>query len=453
MATKIGLEIHVQLKTNTKMFCECNTNFLDAKPNTLICPICTAQPGSKPMGINERALELALKTALLLGCKINTGKELFVERKHYFYPDLPANYQRTSRPFAVEGELYRVRIREVHFEEDPGRYELRTGEVDYNRSGIPLIEIVTEPDMKTPKEARDFLKKMKTVIEYLDAAKPEGGLFKVDANISTDGNERVEVKNINSIKGVLKALCFEEIRQKNLARQGTPIKKMETRHFEDTQMITTFLREKETGDDYRFLPDPDIPPLEISAESVEKLKQDLPETPTTKAKRLKEEYRIPKLEADTIASERDLADAFEKVAGKVNAKFASKWFVNHLKRELNFRTKTFIESKLSTKEITKLLTALEKRSITKHTGVDILRKMLDEQVSAKAILEEHGGKAGFDVDSIAKEVMLENKKAAEDYRAGKTESLNFLVGKVMAKTKGRLEPKQCIEAVKKGLEK
>ncbi len=453
MATKIGLEIHVQLKTNTKMFCNCHTNFLDAEPNTLICPICTAQPGSKPMGINEHAIELAIKTALLLGCKIQTDQELIVDRKHYFYPDIPANYQRTSQPFGIEGELEGVKIREIHFEEDPGRFELRTGDVDYNRSGMPLIEIVTEPDMKTPKEARDFLKSLKTLIEYLDAAKPEGGLFKVDANISTDGNERIEVKNINSIKGVLKALCFEEIRQRNLARQGNPVTKMETRHFEDTQMITTLLREKETGDDYRFLPDPDIPPFEISTKFVETLKQTLPETPTLKTKRLREEYRMPELEAETIASELDLAYAFEKVAENVNAKFASKWFVNHLKRELNFRGKSFTESQLSTKHITDLLKALQTREITEHTGVDILRKMIDEQISAKSIIEQHGKETSFDVDSLVKEIIEENPKAVQDYNDGKTESLNFLVGKIMAKTKGKLEPKQCIEAVKKGLEK
>ena len=259
---RIGLEVHVQLKTNTKLFCTCPTDYRDAEPNSNICPVCTAQPGSKPNGLNATALDAIVRIALFIGCRVIKGEEVRMLRKHYFYPDLPSNYQRTSLPVGVDGRFASIRIREVHLEEDPGRYELRDGQVDYNRSGIPLVEIVTEPDMSTPQEARDFLRALSLALSYLGVARDEPGSMRCDANVSVGEGTRVEVKNINSFKGVYRALDSEIRRHRRFQRFGKRVVR-ETRHWDEAKMITIPLRKKEGAADYRFIPDPDVPPLVI----------------------------------------------------------------------------------------------------------------------------------------------------------------------------------------------
>ncbi|HIH64478.1 MAG TPA: Asp-tRNA(Asn)/Glu-tRNA(Gln) amidotransferase subunit GatB, partial [Methanothermobacter thermautotrophicus] len=260
---KCGLEIHVQLDTRSKLFCRCPTDYQEAPPNTNICPVCLNQPGAKPYPPNRSALEGALKIALMLDCRINPEITYFM-RKHYNYPDLPSGYQRTSIPVGLEGELNGVRIREVHIEEDPGQYKPDQGTVDFNRSGIPLIEIVTEPDMTSPEEARNFLRELIRVLEYSGCARGEGTM-RADVNISLEGGKRVEIKNINSIKGAYKALKFEMIRQKNLLKRGVEVKQ-ETRAFLESQMITVSMRLKEEAEDYRYIPDPDLPPMKFTDE-------------------------------------------------------------------------------------------------------------------------------------------------------------------------------------------
>ena len=239
--------------------------------NSLVCPTCTGQPGSKPAGVNEEILGKVVQIGLALNCKIVTDESIYVRRKHYFWPDLPSGYQRTSLPVAIDGELAGVRIRECHLEEDPGRYDLRTGEVDYNRSGIPLVEIVTDPDFTSPEHARQFVEELGAILEYLNAARGEPGSTRVDANISIEGHPRIEVKNINSFKGVLTALAFEETRQRNLVKHGIEYGQ-ETRHYDEGRGITIGLRRKETADDYRYFPDPDIPPLVVTPALIEKMR-------------------------------------------------------------------------------------------------------------------------------------------------------------------------------------
>jgi len=248
---KCGLEIHVQIDTKSKLFCNCSTNYLDAEPNTNVCPVCLGLPGAKPLPPNKKAIEVAIMVAKMLDCKIIVDKDIYFQRKHYDYPDLPSGYQRTSTPIGVDGEFMGIGIAEVHLEEDPGQYNPSLGIVDYNRSGTPLIEIVTKPDIKSPEEAREFLKQLMMLFRYLGCLRGEGTM-RADVNISINymgvqGN-RVEVKNVNSIRGVYKVLKYEIIRQKNIIKRGGEIKR-ETRAFLESQMITKAMRSKETAED------------------------------------------------------------------------------------------------------------------------------------------------------------------------------------------------------------
>ena len=350
---KIGFEIHVQLRTNTKLFCNCPSSFLDAEPNNNICAICTAQPGTKPMGLNKRALQNVIRTALMLDCTMNPAM-VYIQRKHYFYPDLPNNYQRTSQPIAVKGKLGDVNIWEIHIEEDPGRYELRNGTVDYNRCGVPLAEIVTAPDMHSPEEAREFLNKIQMVLQYLGVAREEAGTTRIDANVSIEGGKRVEVKNINSFYGVYHALKFEIMRQANLRKQGIEVK-METRHYDDKQMITTSMREKETVADYRYMPDPDLPPLKIDPAWVSELKKTLPVPPWERAKQLKAKYKLKDELIDILVREKELVDLFETLSTKIDPALAADFVCGELKRVLNYNTMLYKDSKLSVDQIVELL--------------------------------------------------------------------------------------------------
>jgi aspartyl-tRNA(Asn)/glutamyl-tRNA(Gln) amidotransferase subunit B len=323
--TIIGLEIHCQLNTKSKMFCGCSTDFRDNEPNTHTCPICLGLPGSMPM-INKRAVEYALKVAKALECTIREESEF--SRKNYFYPDLNKAYQITQydKPLAERGKLLidgdhgekEVRITRIHLEEDPGRsVHMGTTDrgkytlVDYNRAGIPLIEIVTEPDIRSPKEARKFLNKLRATLEYLNVFDSEKeGSLRVDANISLKGSERVEVKNISSYKGVEKALTFEVTRQKNLLRRGQPVIR-ETRHFVEARGVTTSSRSKEEEHDYRYFPEPDLLPLRVASwvDAIE-----LPELPDARRERFRTQYGVSLEHAKTLTGELKLADFYEHVA-------------------------------------------------------------------------------------------------------------------------------------------
>ncbi|NPA76943.1 MAG: Asp-tRNA(Asn)/Glu-tRNA(Gln) amidotransferase subunit GatB [Candidatus Diapherotrites archaeon] len=438
---RIGFEIHVQLKTKSKLFCTCPTNFLDVEPNTNVCPVCTAQPGSKPNGINEEVIRKAVLVALALNCKIRTEPIRFM-RKHYFYPDLPSNYQRTSEPFAVDGELAGVRIREIHIEEDPGRYELRDGTVDYNRSGVPLIEIVTEPDMTSVEEARDFLKHLRAVLDYLDVILyPQIG-FRVDANVSIEGGERVEVKNINSIHGVVRALKYEIARHKRMLAMGKKITR-ETRHWDEVRGVTVSLREKETAEDYRYMPDPDIPPYHIDPALVEQLRAQMPELPHQKKDRLVSEYGIDESAAWTFVLDKGLGDLFESLADRVGVKNATAFCLN-LRGELNYRNK-YLSDIQKPERLESLADLYFSGKITKPVYVDYLRKVLDDPTfvpKAQELLSED------EIRAIAREIIAANPDAVADYRNGEKKALNFLVGQIVAKTKGKADPKKAIQILR-----
>ena len=447
-----GLEIHVQLETDSKLFCDCPTNYQDAPANTNICPVCLNQPGAKPHPTNEKALENAIMIALMLNCEIDKDVIYFM-RKHYDYPDLPSGYQRTSVPIGIKGELNGIRIREIHAEEDPGQFKPDRGTVNFNRSGIPLVEIVTEPDIKSPTEARNFLKELIRVLQYSGAARGEGTM-RADVNISINGGNRVEMKNVNSIKGAYKALNYELIRQKNQLRRGAEVKQ-ETRAYVEATQRTVAMRLKEDADDYRFITDPDLPPMKISDETIERILKTMPEAPHNKVKRFIEEYGIDEESAKVLTSELDLAIAYEEIVKEIEPKFAAKWMRDELKRVLSYNKLDFSDSEITAKDLIEFLNMLQAKEITTKAGQRIIEQMPNNDKSPKEIAEELGLLGVVKEDEVlaaVKQAIEENPKAVEDYLAGQKASINFLVGQVMRLTRGKADPGETVKLLKENIE-
>jgi len=449
---KIGLEIHVPLKTKEKLYCNCPTNYYEIKePNVNTCEVCTGMPGAKPYPMNEEALKTTIMIAKLLNCEI-VNENIFIKRKHYDYPDLPSGYQRTSEPIGVNGNLNNVKIWEVHLEEDPGRYDLATGMVDYNRSGVPLVEIVTAPDMHSAEEVRNFLKELLNLLEYTERIIEVGGVMRADVNISLKGGAKVEIKNINSIRGAYKAIHYEILRQKNLMKIGRKVKQ-ETRGFNEKQMITTKLRMKETAEDYRYIPDPDIPPLFIEKSYIDKIP--LPETPQIRKVRIIEKYKISEKYANILVKDKEIADLFEDVSNlNVNANLAAKWICREVLRQLNYRSIKLLESKLNAKILSELLNLITEDKITENTGKKLLERIIDTGESPIDIVKEEQHEKVSDEEKlkiVVNEVVKENEQAVKDYLSGKNEALNFLMGKVMQKMKRRADTKIVIKLLKEKL--
>ncbi len=438
---RIGFEIHVQLRTESKLFCTCSTRYWEAGPNTHVCPVCLGLPGAKPLPVNEEAVKKALMVALALGMEVKD--EVVFLRKHYFYPDLPSGYQRTSTPIAVNGRLGKVRIREIHIEEDPGRYELRSGLVDFNRSGVTLVEIVTEPDMESIEEAEEFLETLHQLLTYLDIVLNPSVVFRVDANISLEGGERVEVKNINSIEGVKRALKYEVLRQKRLLAMGKKVER-ETRHWDEARGVTVSLRTKETEEDYRYMPDPDIPPLKVTGEMVEEVRRSLPELPWERERRYVETFSIDPSTAHALIKEKELADFFEEHVQEISPKFWADFLSDRLRGELNYRGIRFSDVKDKKDGIFLVARAWHDGRITKEVAVELLRDLLDGKVEdvERAIQE---AAAGVDEEKVVEEVLRDLPEVVEDYRKGKKNALNRLVGEVMKRTRGRANARRVKE--------
>ena len=451
LGVKIGLEIHVPLQTRQKLFCDCPTNYYEeVEPNVNTCPVCTGMPGSKPFPVNGRAIESALMISRLLECETHP-QNVFVKRKHYNYPDLPSGYQRTSEPFGVKGRLAGVGLWEVHLEEDPGRYDLASGRVDYNRSGVPLVEIVTAPDMKSPEDVRNFLRELMNLLRYTERIVDVGGVVRMDVNISLAGGAKVEIKNINSVKGAYKAIQYEIMRQKNMRKRGGTVTQ-ETRGFNEKSMVTVPMRVKETADDYRYIPDPDIPPLLFTAEAIEELP--LPETPQSRQKRLIEKFRIPDNYAETLVRDKDLADLFEKVVEAADAQLAASWICREVNRQLNYRGIELSESKLDARIIAELLSLVGAGTVTENTAKKVLERVIDSGESPKAVVEKDGlGKvdAAGELSSVIDAVVSENPAAVADYRAGKMEAINFLLGQIMRKMRGRADVPTATDLLRRKL--
>ncbi|MHC1600562.1 MAG: Asp-tRNA(Asn)/Glu-tRNA(Gln) amidotransferase subunit GatB, partial [Candidatus Methanospirareceae archaeon] len=418
---KIGLECHAQLLTKSKLFCSCSTDYHNAEPNTHVCATCLGLPGALPV-VNRRAIRYGIKIALALGCTVQP--ETIFYRKNYYYPDLPRGYQITQYDFPIAfnglvriesdsgdgGKEREIRITRVHMEEDPGRLVYKGtidtatyALVDYNRSGIPLVEIVTEPDLRSPKEARTFLNKLRSILEYLDVFDGDlEGAMRVDANISIEGGERAEVKNISSFKGAEKALYFEITRQKNMLRRGLTVQQ-ETRHYDEVRGITLSMRTKEFEHDYRYFPEPDLVPIRI-ADYVEEVRQEIPELPDEKKLRFITQYAITKEHANSLTFDIHTADFYEAVASKIDPKLSATWIADVLKGELNYRALSMREAstRISPDEFVSILTNLKKGTITERGATEIIREMLDHGGTPKEIIKKKGLRSiGSDVIETA----------------------------------------------------
>lgn len=447
-----GLEIHVQLDTNSKLFCSCPTNYQSAPNNTNICHVCLNQPGAKPYPPNQSVLDKAIKVALMLGCEIS-DEIIYFMRKHYDYPDLSSGYQRTSVPVGIKGELNGVRIHEIHVEEDPGQYKPDRGTVDFNRSGIPLIEIVTEPDMKSPEEARNFLNELVRVLNYSGCTRGEGTM-RADVNISIEGGKRAEVKNVNSIRGAYKVLKFELIRQKNILRRGGEVQQ-ETRAFLESQMITVPMRSKEDADDYRYIPDPDLPPLQIDSKHVEEIREEMPEPAHLKSARFVEQYGIDAADAKVLTSELELADAFEEVCKKVDAKDAARLMRDELKRVLHYNKISYADSKITSEDIIELIELINSKQVTPEAAHKLIEQMPGNDKTPTEIGKEMDIIGIVEDDAVEKAInqaIEENPQAVTDYKNGKENAVNFLVGQVMRLTRGKANAGETNKIIKDKLD-
>jgi aspartyl-tRNA(Asn)/glutamyl-tRNA(Gln) amidotransferase subunit B len=458
---RIGLEVHVQLnKLNTKLFCGCSTDYHNSEANTHVCPVCLGLPGALPV-LNERAVEYAMKIGLALGCDIVEQTQF--HRKNYYYPDLPKGFQTTQYDFPIAGEgkvviegedgERDIGITRAHMEEDPGRLQ-HMGSIDkskgtlinYNRSGMTLIEIVSEPDMRSPKEARRYLDKLRSILDYLDVFNGDlEGAMRVDANVSVFMGERVEVKNISSFKGAERALLYEIMRQKNQIRRGGTIT-METRHFDEARGVTLSMRTKETENDYRYFPEPDLVPMRV-ADRVPAIAATLPELPDAKRSRFLEQYDMANMHAKALTSQIKVANFYEEVAARVDPKDAAVWVADILKGELNYRG--IDVDAFTVDDMVEIIELVTGNKTTEQSGVEIIRAILDEGGKPQDIVQAKGLLKVEDdiVANAVDEAVAENPEAVTDYLAGKEKSLNFIVGKVMQKTKGRADAREARERV------
>jgi len=448
-AVKIGLEVHAQLSTSQKLYCDCPTNYMDAQPNTNICPICYGLPGNKPMPLNKKAVESAIEIADLLDSDVVRG-EVRIMRKHYDYPDLPNGYQKTSTPIAVGGKFKGVRIRDMHIEDDPGRYELMKGEVDYNRSGVPLIEIVTEPDMKSAEQARDFWKELTESLMYTGLVRTEPGSIRADVNVSINGGTRVEIKNVNSSKGVQHALNYEIKRQEKAARRGREIH-LETRGFLEDKMTTVALRSKETAEDYRYIPDPDIPPIVLTESWIEKILKNSKEPFKNVQNRLANVYAISLEQAALLASYPKARDIFESLPDYVNRKNAASWLTTEIRSISKKRGIGLENLYLDRPEVKTIIMASEHQP-----DKAIIRSALESViVDKKAVdIESIKNYTTFKDERIYKVTNLiisENPQLVKEYKTGKSELFNYFVGAAMKRAGKGTDSKKVAEALKKAL--
>ncbi|MEF8840035.1 MAG: Asp-tRNA(Asn)/Glu-tRNA(Gln) amidotransferase subunit GatB [Haloarculaceae archaeon] len=485
LATVIGLEVHVQLETDTKVFCGCSTEAVeDEAPNTRTCPVCLGLPGALPV-LNEAAVEAAVKVGKAIDADI--PEETAFHRKNYYYPDLPKNFQITQYDaplcadgkleFSVEGTRRTVRIERAHLEEDPGSLQhvgggIDTADytlVDYNRAGTPLMEIVTAPDFRSPSEVRAFLAKLEEVLEYLavfDSSRD--GSLRVDANLSMvptdeigeDGAistetlasaNRTEVKNISSHRGAEKALAYEQTRQKNALQRGRAVEQ-ETRHWDEGKGVTLSMRSKEAEKDYRYFREADLPPLRVSDW---KARIPIPELPGARRERFREEYGLSAEAASKLTSTKQVADFYEDVADRFDPDLAASWVADRLLGELNYRDMEITDVSGRLDEFSRLVELVAEEEITtKNAEEVVLRTMLDEGLGPDEVVEREGlGKTDDDaVATAVTEAIEENPDAVEDYYAGEDGAINFLVGQVMQLTGGSADPGTVNELLRAELE-
>ncbi|MFB6167069.1 MAG: Asp-tRNA(Asn)/Glu-tRNA(Gln) amidotransferase subunit GatB [Candidatus Nanohaloarchaea archaeon] len=460
---KIGLETHVQLDTRTKLFCGCPNEEAEG-PNTHTCEVCLGLPGSKPR-TNEKAVEAGLETGLALDCDI--AEEVVFSRKTYFYPDMSKNFQITQyeEPIAEDGELEidgnAIGIKRVHIEEDPAKLVHRGGSmeqadytlVDYNRAGVPLLEVVTRPDFESPGEARRFLQKLTRILEYLGVYDRGSSSIRSDANISVGGGNRVEVKNINGTRGVEEALEHERKRQERVHGRGEEVRR-ETRNWDSEAEKTTSLRSKEEEQDYGYIFEPDLVEVEVESGRVEGARKRLPELPDEKRSRFIEEYGIEEELADSLITDPNLADTFEEASEEVGAELAASWFSGPIKKTLNYHEISYSESPLKEEWVVDVLRRLQQGEVSDQAAEKVFREMVEEPREPGEIIEDEGlaRSRGDELEGYVEEAIEENDEAVADYRGGDGEAINFLVGKVMEKSGGSADPKEVRELLEENLD-
>ncbi len=446
----IGLEIHSYLITKEKLFCRCPASReRGLKANINVCPICTGQPGAKPMLPNKNAVEKAVMIGLMLGCNIN--HKLGWQRKHYDWPDLPKGYQNTisgthAIPLGVKGYFFGIKISSMHLEEDPASWEPDSGCVDYNRSGLPLVEIITAPDFSTSEEVIDWLKKLLHNLDYLKVVDSNAGI-KVDVNVNIPGKtERVEIKNINSLESIGKAIDYELERQ---MKEGGKTK--ETRRFDEVKGKTMKMREKEGQADYRFISDPDLQEIVLDKDLVENIERRIPESPKKKLEKLVKKHKIDKKSAEVLAKNIDIVEFFEKVSEKVDSKFALPWVTTELLRFLNYNKKKLDEVDIKVEHFVALLNLVKSGKITELQGKQLLNKFYPKSFMPDKIEARITDKS--ELEKVIVKVIKENPQAVSDYKAGEKNSFNFLMGKVMESTQKRADFKIAREVLEKLLKK
>lgn len=475
----IGLEVHSQLLTKSKMFCSCSTNYANAAPNTHVCPICMGMPGVLPV-INTEAVTYTIMTALALNCSIPEFSKF--DRKSYHYPDLMKGYQISQYDIplssdgflniTVQGQERRIGITRVHLEEDTARSLHRDGYslINVNRAGTPLMEIVSEPDMRTPEEASLYMQKIREILVYLgvSSGRMEEGSLRCDANISVRprGQQKLgvktEIKNMNSFRAVERALEYEAKRQIAVIREGGSIRQ-ETRGWVEDKGITVLQRVKEFADDYRYFPEPDLPPLLISRDEVEKIRASLPELPDDRRQRYQQTYGLSAQDANVMTEDKALGDYFEQVLAvsqtkdvRARARVASNWLLSEVVRLLNARSIATQNCPLTPQALANLLDLLEKERITGKQAKDILDEAFETGELPEEIVTRRGIKPPISdqatLEGIVSEVIANNPKITKDYLSGKTNAMQALVGQVMRQTRGQAKADMVQTLLRKKLD-
>lgn len=467
--TVIGVEVHVELKTKSKIFCGCTTEF-GGDSNTHVCPVCLGMPGSLPV-LNKQVVEFAIRTGLALNCEILQFNKM--DRKNYFYPDLTKNFQTSQYdlPICLNGHIdievngvtKRIGITRIHMEEDAGKL-VHSGNtisdsdyslVDYNRAGVPLIEIVSEPDLRSPEEARIFMEKLKAILEYIDVSdcKMQEGSLRCDANVSLRpyGQEkfgtRSESKNINSFKAVQRAIEYEEIRQAEILDDGGEVIQ-ETRTWDDNKGISLSMRSKEEAHDYRYFPEPDLVPILIDNAWIDSVKTNLPELPEARKNRLITDYNLPAYDAEVITSTKAMAEFFDEVVAQAedksrDAKAIANWLMGDISAYLNNNNIAISDFQVSAANIASLVAFINKGVLSSKLAKTVFEEMIASNKQPDVIIKEKGLEQISDtgaIEKIVEETIAENPKSVEDYKAGKEKAIGFLVGQVMKKSRGKANP-------------
>ena len=463
----VGLEVHAQILTQSKMFCGCSTDYLTARPNANTCPVCLGMPGSLPV-INRKAVEATIRTALALNCEIPEFSKF--DRKNYFYPDLPKGYQisqydlplsrRGSLEFEVKGEARRCGITRVHLEEDTGKllhagaiHEAESSLVNFNRAGVPLMEIVSEPDMRSADEAREYVMRLRAILQYIGVndGDMESGQLRCDANVSLrpegakEFGTKVEVKNMNSFRAIHRAIEYEIERQTEVLESGGKLVQ-ETRGWSDPRGVTVSQRTKEFAEDYRYFPEPDLPPLDVSRKWVEEIRAGLPELPAARRDRFIREYGLTAYDASLLTATRTMAEYFEgTVSLGAPPKAVANWILGDFSRLLNAEHKEIEQGVIKPVHLQQLIQLVDSGAISGKMAKQTFEEMYHSQEPGPALERAKRStqiSGDAELEQIAEQVIAENEKSVADFKAGKEQALKFLIGQGMKISKGRANPQR-----------